>query len=74
MITLKDKMVEIVKEKNVRIEVSRMEDSWLPYTPLFGVIITNLSNGKELLNYTQYTQMFTIDEIMNRWIKRVINL
>ena len=74
MVVVKEKLARIVEEKKIKIEVTRWYPAQLPNMTYIGVTITNLANGKELIKYATENRFSTPQEVMDRWIERVMNL
>ena len=74
MVVVKEKLVRIVEEKKIKIEVIRWHPAQLPNMAYIGVTITNLVNGEELLKYVTENHFDTPKEVMDRWVERVMNL
>lgn len=74
MVVVKEKLVKIVEEKKIKIEVVRWHPAQLPNMTYIGVTITNLVNGKELVKYAAENHFDTSKEVMERWTERVMNL
>lgn len=74
MVVVKEKLARIVEEKKIKIEVTRWYPAQLPYMTYIGVTITNLANGEELLKYATEDRFNTPQEVMERWVERVMDL
>lgn len=74
MVVVKEKLIRIVEEKKIKIEVTRWYPAQLPNMTYIGVTITNLANGEELLKYATEDRFNTPKEVVDRWVERVKNL